>query len=74
MSFCTTPQFKEHDFLFFREAMLAEMGVAIGVDGHTVGLFQPKKVLLLSHFIYSFVIISDKMCLCIGVWWYGSGC
>ena len=24
--------------------MLAEMGVAIGVDGHTVGLFQPKKV------------------------------
>ncbi|XP_068687799.1 kinesin-like protein unc-104 isoform X4 [Montipora foliosa] len=26
-----------------REAMLAEMGVAIGVDGHTVGLFQPKR-------------------------------
>ncbi|XP_048586987.1 kinesin-like protein unc-104 isoform X2 [Nematostella vectensis] len=26
-----------------REAMLVEMGVAIGVDGHTVGLFQPKK-------------------------------
>ena len=24
--------------------MLAEMGVAIGVDGHTVGLFQPKRV------------------------------
>jgi len=24
--------------------MLVEMGVAIGVDGHTVGLFQPKKV------------------------------
>ena len=24
--------------------MLAEMGVAIGVDGHTVGLFQPRKV------------------------------
>ena len=29
---------------FCREAMLAEMGVAIGVDGHTVGLFQPKRV------------------------------
>ena len=27
-----------------REAMLAEMGVAIGVDGHTVGLFQPRRV------------------------------
>ncbi|XP_078380660.1 kinesin-like protein unc-104 isoform X2 [Oculina patagonica] len=26
-----------------REAMLAEMGVAIGVDGHTVGLFQPRR-------------------------------
>ena len=25
--------------------MLAEMGVAIGVDGHTVGLFQPKRVM-----------------------------
>ena len=25
--------------------MLAEMGVAIGVDGHTVGLFQPKRVI-----------------------------
>ena len=24
--------------------MLAEMGVAIGVDGHTVGLFQPRRV------------------------------
>ena len=24
--------------------MLAEMGLAIGVDGHTVGLFQPKRV------------------------------
>lgn len=31
--------------IFFREAMLAEMGVAIGVDGHTVGLFQPRKVI-----------------------------
>ena len=29
----------------FREAMLAEMGVAIGVDGHTVGLFQPRRVM-----------------------------
>ena len=29
---------------FCREAMLAEMGVAIGVDGHTVGLFQPRRV------------------------------
>lgn len=28
-----------------REAMLAEMGVAIGVDGHTVGLFQPRRVM-----------------------------
>ncbi|XP_031571306.1 kinesin-like protein unc-104 isoform X2 [Actinia tenebrosa] len=26
-----------------REAMLVEMGVAIGEDGNTVGLFQPKK-------------------------------
>ena len=25
--------------------MLAEMGVAIGVDGHTVGLFQPRRVM-----------------------------
>lgn len=27
-----------------REAVLAEMGVAIREDGHTVGVFQPKKV------------------------------
>ncbi|CAB4009819.1 kinesin unc-104, partial [Paramuricea clavata] len=26
-----------------REAILAEMGVALGEDGHSVGLFQPKK-------------------------------
>ena len=28
--------------------MLAEMGVAIGVDGHTVGLFQPRRVIMSS--------------------------
>ena len=31
-------------FVFSREAILAEMGVALGEDGHSVGLFQPKKV------------------------------
>ena len=35
---------KSSNAQFCREAMLAEMGVAIGVDGHTVGLFQPKRV------------------------------
>ena len=30
--------------------MLAEMGVAIGVDGHTVGLFQPKRVTYFNNF------------------------
>lgn len=39
--------------LFNREAMLAEMGVAIGVDGHTVGLFQPRRVSY-EHIMFSF--------------------
>ena len=34
--------------------MLAEMGVAIGVDGHTVGLFQPKRVKYFHTFFSSF--------------------
>ena len=29
---------------FNREAVLAEMGVALREDGHTVGVFSPKKV------------------------------
>ena len=37
-----------------REAMLAEMGVAIGVDGHTVGLFQPKRVITCSNSFFYF--------------------
>ena len=56
----------------FREAILVEMGVAIGVDGHTVGLFQPKKVasfLVLLVFLnvckkkcckYLFVVLSHQ--------------
>lgn len=30
--------------LYFREALLAEMGVAMREDGGTVGVFSPKKV------------------------------
>lgn len=29
---------------FYREALLAEMGVAMREDGGTVGVFSPKKV------------------------------
>lgn len=29
---------------FFREATLAEMGVALKEDGGTIGVFSPKKV------------------------------
>lgn len=32
--------------LFFREATLAEMGVALKEDGGTIGVFSPKKVLI----------------------------
>ena len=31
-------------FLHYREALLAEMGVAIREDGGTLGVFSPKKV------------------------------
>lgn len=31
---------------FFREATLAEMGVALKEDGGTIGVFSPKKVLI----------------------------
>lgn len=31
-------------FFFFREAVFAEMGVALRDDGDTVGVFSPKKV------------------------------
>lgn len=31
-------------FCFSREALLAEMGVAIREDGGTLGVFSPKKV------------------------------
>lgn len=31
-------------FLAYREALLAEMGVAVREDGGTVGVFSPKKV------------------------------
>lgn len=31
-------------WLYFREALLAEMGVAIREDGGTLGVFSPKKV------------------------------
>lgn len=30
--------------VYFREALLAEMGVAIREDGGTLGVFSPKKV------------------------------
>lgn len=55
-------------YLLFREATLAEMGVALGEDGHSVGLFQPKKVAFCStlfivrilsvHSVEIFVLVS----------------
>lgn len=43
--------------------MLAEMGVAIGVDGHTVGLFQPRKVITKSCLSYSAVLFLAWLCI-----------
>ena len=54
-----------------REAMLAEMGVAIGVDGHTVGLFQPKRVKYFHTFSSSFhalVFYFIFILLCLTFW------
>lgn len=36
---------------FCREALLAEMGVALREDGGTVGVFSPKKVILFLHVV-----------------------
>lgn len=38
---------------FCREALLAEMGVALREDGGTVGVFSPKKVRFLRHRCYT---------------------
>ena len=43
--------------------MLAEMGVAIGVDGHTVGLFQPKRVITNACLSYSAVLFLAWLCI-----------
>lgn len=37
--------------LILREALLAEMGVAVREDGGTVGVFSPKKVMLILLYI-----------------------
>lgn len=45
--YCHLYTLQIHSFshlLFFREALLAEMGVAMREDGGTVGVFSPKKV------------------------------
>lgn len=37
-------QYLKHPSFLHREALLAEMGVAMREDGGTVGVFSPKKV------------------------------
>lgn len=46
--------YKFHCWAFFREAVLAEMGVALREDGDTVGVFSPKKVTQLLNLLCLF--------------------
>ena len=39
---------------------MAEMGVALGEDGHSVGLLQPKKVTRILDIIQIYIIIQDE--------------
>lgn len=50
--------------VFNREAVFAEMGVAVKEDGNTVGVFSPKKV---SCFRTSFVSKSGLILLVINI-------
>ena len=51
-----------------REALLAEMGVAMREDGGTVGVFSPKKVvqpIKMTHSVSAHVYSGNIMSLCI---------